>query len=389
MKKAMWLLALLVVLGLMVTPLWAAHASTYQSGDTVITTEEIPDDLYVGGGTVDVTKPVRGDLVAGAGILTISEGAIIEQDILAGGGQILINANVGDDVRVTGGNVTVTSEIGDDLVIIGGNNAVSGIVKGDLNVIGGTLTLDGKVEGNVYFSGGTLVFGENAEVMGNLDYLADEEATMAAGAKVNGETKYTSHQQGGTVMNSSTGMFSGLAGFMGFAIPLLFVFSLVALFLFTLFVVFAAPLKVQDTVVTLRRHPWRSLGWGVVFAIVTPIVAIILLFLLITFPISVMFFLIYGLGWLLAGPLLAFCMGSWLFKLFKKQADFNRKGHLVLASLLGAIIYSLVMLIPFVGGLIILIGLIFTLGALFQVVRPLVFKKREWQKKVEVPTDTV
>lgn len=387
MRKILLLVALLVGTGMLVTP-FLSQAATYKQGDTVTVTDEVTDDLYVSGGTVTVTKPVLGDVWAGAGMLNMNAGANVGQDLNAAGGQVWVNSNVADDIHIAGGNVTVNSEVGDNLMIFGGTGIVTGTVKGDMVMYGGTLTLDGTVEGNLYFKGGQLTLGENTKILGNMEYTADEEVSLPAGAVVEGAITYTAPEKTAPGVSNNVGMFSGVAGFLGFALPLIFVISLVALFLLTLVVVFAAPKKALDISFYLRKHLWRSLGWGVVYMIVVPIVALILMVLLVTFPIGILVFLVYGIGWLIAAPLLSFCVGTWFLKLFNKKADFNRKGHIVLAALLGAIIYSLVVLIPFVGGFIIILGLIFTLGALFQVVRPLVFKKRDWDKgqaKVENP----
>lgn len=377
MRKIFSVVAALVLLGSIIIP-GTASAAVYKSGDTLMQNQVVSDDLYIGGGNVTITQPVSGDVWAGAGMLNLNSGANVGQDLNVAGGQIWVNAEVTDDVHIFGGNVFVNSVVGDNLMIFSGTAIVSGNIKGDLVILGGTANLSGKVEGNVYFRGGQIILEDNTEIMGNLDYSADEEIVMPANAVVRGETKYSPPDTTAPGANNRWGMFSGLVGFLGVTLPLIFLVSLLALFLLTLVVIFAAPLKVQDATSCMRYHPWKSLGWGLVFAIVVPVVAVILLFLLVTFPISILTFLFYSVGWILAAPLLSFALGSWLLKLLNKNADWGRRGHLVLAALLGSIVYSLIVLIPFVGGLIIMIGWIISLGALVQVIRPLVFKKRNW-----------
>jgi hypothetical protein len=379
MRKILSLVAVLAMIGAVIVPGFAA-AAVYKGGDTLIVNQEIADDLYIGGGNVTLTQPVTGDVWAGAGMFNISPGANIGQDLNIAGGQVWINADVADDVHIAGGNVYLNANVGDDLMVFSGTAIINGNVKGDVVIFSGTANLAGTVEGNVYFRGGQLALEDNTEIFGNLNYSADEEIVLPANVVVRGETKYTPPDKTSPGANNKIGMFSGLVGFLGIALPFIFLVSLIALFLLTLVVVFAAPLKSQDVTNFMQHHPWKSLGWGLVYMIVVPVVAFILLLLMVTFPISLLTFLVYSLGWILSAPLLAFALGSWILKLLNKNTDLGRRGHLVLAALIGAIVYSLLMLIPFVGGLIIIIGLIISLGALFQVVRPLVFKKRNWPK---------
>ncbi len=381
-------MAVLVVSGMLLLPM-LSEAATIKSGENTTCDEEVNDDLYISGGTVTIKKPVYGDVNAVGGVVLLSDEASVERDLNVGGGQVWVNSTVGDDVHATGGMVTFSNEIGDDLFIFAGNAVVEGTVKGDVFVAGGTLSLNGLVEGSVHSVGGQFMPGENMHIMGDLDYTADEEVTLPSGAMVDGTTTYTPPAQSGAgaaSVPSQVGFFSGFGAFLGWALPLLFLVSLVALFLWTLFVVFAAPLKTRDVADKLVAHPWKSLGCGVLFLIATPIVSLILLIIMITSPIGIFGFIIFGLGLMLAPALFAFFIGAKIMKLIYKKTDLTRRGHLVLASLVGAVIYSLVFLIPFLGPLVIFIGIIFTLGSLNLVVKPLIFKKRDW-KKVSAPVE--
>jgi len=381
-KIYVWGVALLMVLGLTFMP-FISSAATFQNGENVTINEETADDLYVSGGTITINQPVRGDLNAVGGILSLADEAVVEGDLNAAGGQIWANAPVGDDVHVAGGNLTFSKEIGDDLFIFGGNILVTGNVKGDVYVAGGTFSLDGIVEGNVHSVGGQFIPGENMQVKGDLDYVADEQMSLPEGATVEGAINYTTPEEAdiaSPTSASSVGFFAGTGAFLGWALPLLFLLSLVALFIWTMFIVFAAPLKSQDIANKLVTNPWKSLGCGVLFLIVTPIASIFLLLFMVTFPIGILGFILYGLGLLIAPALFAFFLGAKIMPLLYKKTDYSRRGHLVLASLLGALIYSLVMLIPFIGPFVIFVGIMFALGSLCLVVKPVFFKPRNWTK---------
>lgn len=369
--------AVFIVLGLLLVPIMT-QAATFRGAETVIVNEET-EDLYAAGATVNIRKPVQGDLTVAGSTVTINPEVTISDHLNVAGGQLQLDGRVADDARVAGGMVTIGGSIDGDLLAAGGTIGVTGPVSGDIYITGGTISLGGLVEGKVVASGGEIILENGANIKGSLEYTAENPVVMASGAIVGGGTTF--HQiaprQSQWQPNGITS-FIGLAGLAGLAAPLVFLLGLAALFLLTLLVVFAAPLKTQDTARNFIKHPWKSLGLGLAYLIATPIVGCILLIIPFTFMVGAVILLVYLLSLFLLPAILAFFIGSSIFRLLHKQADYNRRSHLVWAALLGAAIYCLVMFIPFLGGLIIVIGLIFSAGALVLVVRPLCCKKRDW-----------
>lgn len=371
-------------LGLLLLPMMT-QAATFRGEQNLVVNEETVD-LYAAGSTVDVLKPVTGDLTVAGGTVIVSPEAVISGNMNAAGGQLQLDGHVAAAARVGGGTINIGGEVGRDLLVAGGTVLVTGTVKGDVYVTGGTVSLGGIVEGNVIANGGNIILTNGANIKGNLEYSSENTATIAAGAMVGGGTTF--HQitrQQNQWQQNGVGSFVGLAGLMGVAAPLIFVFCVVAIFLLTLLVTFAAPLKTQDTARHFVKHPWKSLGFGLVYLIATPIVGFILLIIPFTFMIGAIILLGYLLSLFLLPAVLAFFIGSSLFRLLHKQADFTRRGHLVWMALIGAVIYSLIMFIPLVGGLLIGLGILFSAGALVMVLRPLAFKKREWNNVAPTP----
>ena len=371
---------LLSVVALLCLPL-ATQAATFKGEENLVVNEETAD-LYAAGANVSILKSVTGDLSVVGSMVTIQPGVAISQDLNVAGGQLWLDAQVADDARVMGGVVNLNGQVDGDLFVAGGTVLVTGLVKGDIYAAGGTISLGGKVEGKVVLSGGEIILSDGAEIKGDFEYTSENPAQIDAAAKIGGNTIF--HQTVPADHNwQPEGMWSflGLAGLAGgIAAPLIFLMGLVALFLFTLFVIFAAPLKTQDSATAIRQHPWKSLGFGLVFLILPPIVGFILLVIPFTFMIGLVILVGYAFGLMVLPAILTFFLGSSTFRLLHRQADFTRRSHLVWSALLGALVYSLLMFIPLVGGLIIAIGLVFAAGSMLQVVRPLVFKKRDWNK---------
>lgn len=376
LKNYVGWLAVVVLLGLLITP-FATQAATFRGGDSVSINEVTEDDLYASGGTVSLYEPVQGDLYVAGGTVMLEEGANVAQDLKIVGGQISVRSDIVDDVHIAGGDIRLKKEVGDDLFVFGGNVTLDGKVKGDVYISSGTLAVNGVVDGDVHFAGGQFMLGEGAAIGGNLDYRAEAEADLAKG-EIKGDVNFTPYEKKHTGSNPS---FAPIA-WAGVALPLVFLLCVAGLFLLGLFVVFAAPLKSRDVSTTLASHPWKSLGFGLFYLVVIPVAAIILMSLLITFPIAIFFLLVYLAGMIIAPALLSYFIGAKILSIFNKSADLNKKGHVVLAILIGVLIYSLVLMIPFVGGFVIFVGILLTLGSLFQVVSKMVFKKRNWNQKI-------
>ncbi len=386
MPKIFKTAVLLSVLGLLLSPIMT-QAATFKSEENLIVNEET-EDLYAAGTNVTMMKPVLGDLFLAGNSVTINPGATVAGDLNVAGGQLWLNGPVGDDARLAGGSVAFNGKTGDDLLAVGGTVFITGEVKGDIYAAGSTVTIGGIVGGNVVARGGEVILTETADIKGDLGYTSETPATIDSGAQIGGYTTF--HQITKPQKNwEQTGAYSfiGLAGLAGIAAPLIFVLVLVAIFLFTLLVIFVAPLKTQDTTQNFITHPWKSLGFGLAYLVAMPIIGFILLVIPFTFMIGAVILIGYLLSVCLLPAVLTFFIGSSIFRLLHKQADFTKRAHLVWAALLGAVIYSLIMFIPLLGGLLIGIGMIFAAGALVMVLRPLGFKKREWNKTAPpVPT---
>lgn len=385
-KKPLKTLCFLAVSVLLVLPLFT-QAATFKSEENLVVNEET-DDLYAAGANVAIMKSVIGDLSVAGSMVNINSGVSVSHDLNLAGGQLWIDAQVDDDARIVGALVTVNGQVDGDLFVLGGTVFLNGLVKGDIYAAGGTIALGGKVDGKVVASGGEIILSDGAEIKGDFEYTSEKQAQINAATKIGGNTIF--HQLVPTDKNwplKGIWSFIGLAGVTGAAAPIIFVLGLGALFLLTLFIVFAAPLKTQDTTAIIVQHPWRSLGLGLIYLILPPIVGFILLIIPITFMIGAIVLVGYVLGLMIVPALFSFFLGSGVFRLMHKQADFTRRSHLVWSVLLGALIYCLLMFVPFVGGMVVAIGFVFAAGAMLQIIWPMIFKKREWMETLSSNTN--
>jgi cytoskeletal protein CcmA (bactofilin family) len=267
--------SLLVVMATLLPVL--SHAQ--QAGEVVIKRGMVDDDLYLAGAQVDLYASVNGDVVIAGGQLNL-EGDI-GADVTAAGGTISLRGPVADDARLAGGDIRVAGRVGDDLVaaggrihlspdasiggrawLSGGELRIDGNVVEELRASGGRVIIAGKVNGNVDLWADEIVIENTAEISGNLHYRSSHPASIASGARIDGEVIYTPVE---------AHLKPVIAGAIFAMLVLLFSMIITAVVLYLLF-----PNFFQKVSQTLRDQPWLSLATGLAVLAGTPVLMIIL-----------------------------------------------------------------------------------------------------------------
>jgi cytoskeletal protein CcmA (bactofilin family) len=433
------ILLLVLLLARLVVP---ARAFTPMQGDTVVIQEGevIDDDLYVSANLITVNGTIKGDLVAFGSLITLGPSGVVEGDMIAAGQGVTIEGTVQDDVRMAGMVLSVGdgAVIGDDLLAAGYNLQVSrgSQVGGDIVAVASTINLAGNSGGSVLVNGnglqidgsvahnvnasvggaqdgppfsplmfmrpipgmptaapvpGGLTLGPNAKIGGNLEYTSPQQASIPAGA-VSGKVNYVSPpaqpaaqaEQAAATENKTLTWFVNLLR------------SLATLLLMGMLFMYLLPKPVQYGASTLTARLLPSLGWGLLayigffFAeflilVVTGIVAV--LFGMVTLgdlvgvTVASGIWLLYTLALAfkiitsyLARLVVAYCLGNWLFKRFMPRLAESRFWPAVLGIFLIVLLAS----IPWVGGWINFIVILFGFGALALVAR-------EWYRARRYP----
>ncbi len=397
-----------------------AAAFEGRSGDEVVIAagEVIDDDLYITATTIRVDGRVTGDLVA-LGTTVVING-IVEGDLFAGGQEVMINGQVGDDVRVGGMAVTLgpAAVIGDDLLagaysvetLAGSTVAgdmlfgaaqglLAGTVAGDLTAGVNGLELHGTIGGDVSASVGTEA---DAPPFSPFMFMPDAPAmpsvaggmTVADGAEIGGRLEYSSQIEAviptGIAAEGVTFSLEELPEpVAAVQEPTLLDRTLervrigVALFLVGLLMLWLAPKVAERTTALLRERTLPSLGWGVVsigafvaalLAVIVVVVAAAIVLGLIT--LDNLIGAVTSVGLLAAfGLIVAFSLAVGFFaKVFvcceAGRWILNRINPAwteqeIWPLLLGVVLFVLLTAIPYVGGLINFVVILFGLGALW------------------------
>ncbi len=374
--------AVLIISFLMFIPAQAADMRAGQNIDVAVG-EVVNDDLYLAGSEVTVNGTVNGDVIVVGSLVTIN--GEINGSVIAAASTIIINGKVSKAVRAVGNNININSNIGDDLVALAGSVAISsaGSVGRDLLAASGAVNVNGPVTKNIYCNANRLVISSSvggnvkataaevklepsASIAGNLEYSSVNEAIIAAGAAVKGQTKHTVPEQtpapsGQTVASALGAVVSAIIAFiLGFVIVLA-LFKYAAALLFGIVVILIARRYVADIIETLRNKPWPCLGWGALIAILTPIAAAILCILVVGIPLAVAALAICVIALYIGHIITAIFLGKWMLR--RLTADDNT-GHLIGELALGLLIIYIVGLIPFINVITDLAVVLFGFGAI-------------------------
>ncbi len=308
--------------------------------------QDIHKNIYQAGDIVRIEPLVNGDAVLAGANVTIEQG--VSDDVLAAGGQILIRGPVRGDVRVAGGLIQIDNDVSGDVTAAGGDVRILGSTGGDARLAGGYLQvgdvnndlyatgsaiiINGTIGGNAHLNAEDIEFGPNGKILGNLNYSSDLRVNDS---KVLGTITYTAPKHSKPLENLSSTIFAfGSALLLG---------------LILLWLLPARTASVADAIIS---QPWKVFLAGIAALVVVPIVAVLLLISIIGIPLAIALILVYVAVLFFGKVLLAFAAGR---KIFGTNMFF--------AMLSGLVIYYLLRLIPFVGGVVAMAGALYGLGA--------------------------
>lgn len=311
----------------------------------------LEDDLYVGGKTLTFAGTTTGDIFAVGSEVTQS--GYVSEDALLAGGIVTISGTVEGDLRVVGGKILFSGHVTEDLVLIGGTITISkdAVIEGDLLVLGDHLTSEGTVHGiaEVYtriaeFTGGTidgslraytresLAVKGDTHIVGDLEHKAPNNAVLSETATIDGETVYTKLE----TTESKKGSID--------LVELVKLALIVIVSALTLVFFFPAHTRAMTDIALSKSNVMHFLK-GLLILIATPFVVVLVGITVVGIIPSVTILFVYLALLLVACALAPVLAGVLLARWLKKQDE-----ELSYAWVsLGAIMFALLALLPYVG----------------------------------------
>lgn len=398
MKKSIFILVLLAILAGMLP----VAASETRTGEEVIITETVDENLYIAAGEMQVEAPVNGDVIAAGGSTWINQP--VGDDVMVLGGEIYVHSEVAGDVRVAGGQVYITKDVHGDLIIMGGELSVAStaVIHGDVKIFGGSIKFAGKALGDVQIYAGEVKFdGEATQtleikaqdvnfngVVRGTAVLAAEDLKILNNASFHSDVTYWSKagemdlskylEEGASAtyderLSFKTNIDKGFIrkGLVGLA-----VFRIVsAALMIVLMVSFFAPFFEKHTG-NIKEHFGNYLGVGSLFLVATPFAAILAFVTVIGIPIGFIMISGWAIALTVAHSLTA------VVAAYELEKYLNREWNTIVTmavAVAGFVVLKLVGMMAFPGQLITFVLTAIAIGAVIQWLR------QGWRRQDDTP----
>jgi len=367
-KKVLIPLVLVVFLAFVGFPL-ASGALVTKSGQSISVNETVDGNFFAAGNMVTIAGTVNGDVFAVGNNITIS--GTVNGDVFAAGSSIDISGNVNGNVRVVGSTISVrgtvernlmaaganllispTATIGRHLTFSGASLVLDAPVGGQIDAQAENISLNSSVGGDAAFElggKGKLTLLSKASLEKDLFYRSLKEAEFKDGAQVFGETTYTPWVK--AVKKAK------VAGIFATSFLIGKLINLVSLFILGLIMILLVPKPMKQFNEFAKKNFWACLGLGLVFLIITPVIAVILMFTIIGIPLAFITLAVYGIALYFTKALAALAFGKLITDWLKWKI------HLWVSLLVGLVVLSLIMLVPIIGWLVGFVIFLWALGA--------------------------
>lgn len=327
----------------------------FLSGGTVIVDQTGIDDLFAAGATVRMTSDIAGSAyLAGR---TVQVTGAVGGDAFLAGLDVALDGPVAGDATLAGNNVTI-SDVGGDLRASGGTVTVEGSVAGYAILAGDDVRLRTVISGDVHLAARNVDFGDDARVDGRLVVFENEVGNLEVPDSVVPEDRIERRD-----LSEWESAVPAMAGETWRSLVGSFLLGALVLALLASLIAAVTPEKLAQLRRGLLDQPLRNLWFG--FLAESAIIGSAVLFAttligLLLVPASL--FLVFAVGF--AGYVVAvysFGVGL-LMQIGRPEPD--SIGTRVLAAATGALVVSLIALIPFFGWLFVLALVLAGVGAI-------------------------
>ena len=272
----------------------------------------------------------------------------------------------GDAVSVGGDSVTVNGELNGDLVAIGGSVHIPGRVKGDVASVGGPVAISGKVSGDVSSVGGSVELSGAGEIDGDISTLGGSvvkgEKSMHRG-EVRGfdmrmvrtvlpRVLRVARYAGAHERDAAPWLIGGLIG-----IGLLVFFSILAtgVILLLLPAIFF-PKNVENVASVISVDIWRACGIGALMVLGFFPGLLVMVISILGIPLIPFALMLYTAAGVLGLSAFSVVLQGRFFEGIKKSGPAGLPGKVAVGYALMAGLLFFGKLIPFIGGVLSLIG---------------------------------
>lgn len=330
-------------------------SDVFRAGNLVIEDAADIDNAFLAGQRVRLATGITGSAHL-AGRIVEAAGPV-SRDLYAAGYAVGVSAPIAGDATLAGYEITVDAEVGGSLRATGRSVAVSAPVGGPSILAGNAVRLDAPIDGDVALYADRVLFGEAAAITGRLIIYGDEDAPTAVPEHVvppeRIELRASEAWDRGTDLRAPS-IAAAAGGFIVGALILALLAWLAAVI---------APVGIEVLRDRVSLKPFRTLGLGflALSALIGAAVVLALTVIgLIVVPVILLMAAVLGIvGWIVS----VYMLGASLWE-GTGRGEPDTLGERAIAALIGALVASVVLLVPFLGWLFMLVAMLVGMGAL-------------------------
>ena len=329
------------------------------AGDAIKIKASSEDDIFAAGGTIEVDATSADHLILAGGEINITDAAV--GDIIAAGGDLNLRSGmVTDDVLAAGGTVTLHPkfQITGSAIVSGGEVTINSPIQKELRVAANRIVLNSVVDGNVKLMGDEIELGPMARLGGNLQYRS-ENIQISPGAVITGTRSILPADEQADFERWGKGSAAFFAGFT--------IAAVLGITLLVVVITLVLPGLMNKSSTLIKEKPLLSLGVGFVATFVLPFTLFMLFVTIIGAPLAILIAAMLFAFTPLGVAASAYFIGMQGRQLIKKPADDAAPpaiGARLIWSAIAIVLILALGMIPFVGGLIWLLILMFGMGAI-------------------------
>lgn len=327
----------------------------FAAGDLTVTAKST-DDIFAAGGEISVDGAQADHMIIAGGEISFTDVAF--RDLIAAGGDInIISGTITDDVVIAGGDLNIASDVKIDGsgMLTGGDVTIDAAIGGELRAAAASLRVNGNVTGNAHLTGEEVVIGPNVTIGGDLRHRA-RKIEIAQSAEVTGEIIVLEPApppdfEKWTVKAAATIAVFALAFLLGAGVLVI----AIALML---------PSLMSSASEMISKKPFATLGIGVLIAIAAPAVIAFLFITVLGVPLALMIGALYIAAAPIALAAFVYFLGMQGRRLVGKTAIGEPGvGARLIWSAIATAVFVVIALIPFLGGIVWVIGYLIGMGA--------------------------
>lgn len=366
--------ALLVFVALLTIPV-SVYAFSVQNGNSVYVAKDqtVEGNLYAAGESIIVDGHVTGDIFCAGQSININ--GVVDGDVICVGQTISVNGSVGGSVRTAGNNIEIRgkvdrgltaaganinlakdSSIGWDALVAAASMNTSGTIGRSLMGAGANFVLGGSVGNDVslYLDSNTsknnpeLTALDSAVVGGSISYTSKNVASISPKAQIKGKVSHNTLQIRGQEKPGFLGLFGEFL--LSLASALVVAYILIAIW----------KKPVTDIVGEKTVRFWTKIGWGAIWMILMPIVAILIAITVIGFRLVFTGFLLWLVVLMLSKIVAGIAVGDWIVN----KIWIDKKDSIGWIVAIGMAASWAVFYVPFIGWMFSLVAIWWGTGAI-------------------------